>query len=148
MQPMIILSIRNPYDYWSSLFRFAKSGNGAVGMQLRQQNLGKALNTFDGFMRYSEAKGRHYSLSNRVEKMCGRPCVYNFLLRTETLKSDWTRLLTTLQIPSAIAPLAVDNRNNMTNATKGYMVVLTPAMRNIINDMEAWVFQTFNYSME
>jgi hypothetical protein len=104
MQPMIVLSIRNPYDYWSSLFRYAKSGKGGVGMVLWKQNLGKVLNTFDGCMRYSEAKGRHYSLSNNVHKLCGRPCVYNFLLRTETLKSDWTSLLTTLRIPSAIAP--------------------------------------------
>ena len=78
----------------------------------------------------------------RIQRACGRPCVYDALLRTETLTSDWARLLAGLRIPPIKLP-----RLNGGQQSPVHPATMSRAQLDIINRIDRWIFDEFGYAM-
>ena len=99
-----MLSVRDPYDYWQSVYRFAWHGQGewfsswlswhTLEWTLQQQRMG-ILKSFRHFMQWVEGEtellgdAHGLSQSSRIFSACGDPCKYDVLLRTENLTEGW-----------------------------------------------------------
>ena len=111
-----LLTVRQPHDYWASLFRYAwacitheidpTSCNSAESKALladpasgvahnATHSSRGVLGSFGAFMRYvrDSPLWANKSQAARIRRGCGVPCRYNELLRTERLASDWASLL-------------------------------------------------------
>jgi len=143
MAPKVVVSVRDPYGYWRSLFTYAWVGDGsALGIPA-------GVDSFTGFVRWADAQASarsdgafEHSLSFTLYLACGHPCRHDYLLRTETLETDWYRMLSTLELPLVALPHS--------NPTKLYMrppppTIFTWEVVEIIDRLESSVFDEFGY---
>ena len=78
----------------------------------------------------------------RLQRACGDPCVYDALLRTETLASDWMRLLAGLSVPPISLP-----RLNGGQQSPVHPASMSRQQLDIINQIDGWIFAEFGYPM-
>ena len=157
-----VLSVRDPYAYWQSVYRFAWHGQGewlsswlswhTLEWTLHQQRTG-ILRTFSHFMQWVEGEtellgdAHGLSQSSRVFSACGDPCEYDVLLRTENLTAGWRELVQTYQLPK----MALPHLNGALNVTfdddpPAPSVELVPDVVGIINRIDAPIFDRFGYT--
>jgi hypothetical protein len=153
-QSALIISVRNPFDYWLSVYEYAKycirtnTPQSFEASYLQKRNATDRLATFTTFMRYmdGESWARDATQSHHIERSCGSPCNYEFLLRTETLGADWLALLGTLQLP--LRPLSHVNVANAASDSETRRAGYTPELAQIVLNLEAQLFDEYGYSRE
>ena len=134
-QSAIVLSVREPYSYWASVYDYAKSG---VATSVRAS--ANDLRSMDAFLAWVRSH-RFVTQTARLQRACGNPCAYDALLRTETLEQDWQRLLAGLGVP----PIALPRRNTNGDPDHHSSPALSRAQLDQINELDAWVFSEFGY---
>jgi len=145
-QTFTVISIRDPYAYWASVYRYARFNRAAAAPSPGDMNFEQYIAWMAGeeqkpWWRRTPIRGSPaWSQSVRVRRACGEPCTPDFVLHTESLADDWAALLDTLQVPRYPLP--------HTNAVKAPYNGLynTPFSRHTldrINKMEAWFFRQF-----
>lgn len=156
-----VLSVRDPYDYWQSVYRFAWHGQGewfsswlswhTLEWTLQQQRVG-VLKSFRHFMQWVEGEtellgdAHGLSQSSRVFSACGDPCKYDVLLRTENLTEGWRELVQTYQLPRVALPHLHRALNvTMDDDPPVPTVELVPEVVGIINRIDAPIFDRFGY---
>ena len=168
----LVVSVRNPYSFWRSLFTYAWVGVGSALVFPRipkvpsNPAVAQNVTTFAGFVRWGGAvhdarvsgdyRTQDYSQSVSLSAACGRPCRYDFLLRNEQLGSDWLALLTALELPLIALPQA-----NPTGKQQNYErsiwvrkmglpppAVYTRELVEIVDRTEKDVFEQFGYQHE
>ena len=112
-ETIIVLSVREPYTYWLSAYRYAVQG---VRSPWHPPTWAKAnLTAFVAWAAPHEALPieLHHSSAISfvkqsqtalVQRACGNPCKYDLLLRAEQLAEDWRALLQALQLPPIELP--------------------------------------------
>ena len=151
-----VLTVRDPYAYWQSVYRFAWHGQGewlsswlswhTLEWTLHQQRTG-ILQSFPHFMEWVEGEtellgdAHGLSQSSRVFSACGDPCEYDVLLRTENLSAGWRELVQTYHLPK----MALPHLNGALNVTfnddpPAPTVDLVPDVVGIINLIDAPIF--------
>ena len=149
----MVMTVRNPYDYWLSDYAYAKVCLGkkcsATAMYLEARNSTHVLATFDLFIRYIAAVGPEpLSQSAHIRRMCGLPCRPDYVLRTETLNADFLALLGTANFPLRSLP-------HINTARKGdgieeRMQEYTTDLADIVQQLEPILFSDdafgFGYS--
>ena len=107
------------------------------------------LNSFVQFVGWMGRDGLELtgaSLASRLERHCGRPCRYDYLLRTESLAADWLRLVEALGLPRHALP-RVNEANDLGRWGKAPATEHTAGTIRFVNRAEAPVFEEFGYSM-
>lgn len=132
INPFIVVSIREPYAWWRSNYRYSWVGT---------QSARKTNNDFHFFVTQSQAKDAQ---SAKIASACGQPCRADFILHTETLADDWQRLLQLLGWPPTLLP-----RTNPTSVRPdGSHPPAVSFSREIvaaINTLDANMFTEFGY---
>lgn len=141
--PQVVVSVRNPYSYWRSLFTYAWVG---IGSNLA---IPDGVSTFGGFVQWADEQARAtdndmfaLSMSFALLLACGRPCRYDYVLHTETLSSDWLHLLTTLELPLVALP---HSNPTQLQSRPPPPTVFTNEVRAVIHRLERSVFDEFGY---
>jgi hypothetical protein len=145
-----IMTVRNPFDYWISVYEYAKlciainsSGSLEAGY-LRKRNATDSLATFSTFMRYMVSQKNGPSQAGHIRRSCGMPCNYRYLLRTETLDKDWLAVLGTLHLP--LRPLSHVNVANPNADSEMRKAMFTPELVRIVQQLEPDLFVEYGYS--
>jgi hypothetical protein len=117
---------------------------------LRKHNATHALaslSTFLSYMQHDPAAKAAASQTQNIKRICGSPCSYQFLLRTETLDADWLALLGTLHLP--LRPLThVNVANAAEDAVAVRKAMYTPEMVQMVLQMEQPLFTEYGYPRE
>lgn len=172
VQTARLLTVREPYSYWQSLYKYTwncmfgacesmSSGlikhDPAAGIQLdappsmplrEQQGVMRSFATF--LEHVSQVKSYHVlSESYQVYMTCGDPCVYDELLRTESLEQDWEDLLSRYpELPQKVLPLINDDAL-VDEETHPWgpppEAIYTPELRALVQQMDQAVFDLFGY---
>jgi hypothetical protein len=141
-----VLVVRNPYSFWWSRYhtanacregraRPAQTCAGVSALALRT-NL-----SFPAFL-YLDTKLSGVSQSESIQRLCGKPCMYDYVLRFESLHSDWIALLARLSFPlRPLPPEAGEASHILTDLSEHY----TPELDHLIRGVEAFVFEHFRY---
>ena len=155
VRPQTVVSVREPYSYWKSLYAYAHFGHHSAL---------KTHKSFAGFMEDARAVGERLAtgdvptvdvahlndpgvhLPNKVwfqseciKRSCGRPCDADHYLRTEVLDRDWCDLLRRLDLPSVALPHA--NVLRVPNV----QTVFSAAIVDVIHTYDAPMFDEFHY---
>ena len=155
VRPQTVVSVREPYSYWRSLYAYAHFG--------RHSAL-KTHKSFAGFMEDARAVGERLAagdvptvdvahlndpgvhLPNKVwfqseciKRSCGRPCDADHYLRTESLDRDWRDLLRRLDLP----PVALPHTNVL--RVPNIQTIFSSAIVDIIHTYDAPMFDEFHY---
>ena len=144
VRPQIVLSIREPYEYYHSLYTYAYSGTGMPKTHLAFEDfmktyVEKAAPTPKAHYRYSQA--------TRITRVCGTPCNYDYLLRTESLTQDWAALLKAMRIPLREAAASLPRLNPTTTKRGGAKpVIFTRRVLDIIDRADGMLFDLFGYA--
>ena len=101
--PETVISIREPYSWWRSLYAYAWACSYARVC---------TKDNFVGFMRRAKSNGE-VAQSTYIKRMCGQPCNADYYLHTERLQDDWLSLLTRLGLPLVGLP---ENGSNPTKS--------------------------------
>jgi len=154
-----VLSIREPFAYWRSLYQYAWMEEGAsyVTWYLSQHDEPTkhdrrhgTLRTFESFLHWVEEvqpQGVELSQSSRVHRACGKPCTqvdYDHLIRTERLNDDWLALLLTYNMPL----IALPRLNQNSHHEQAPAVEYTPEAIRIIRKVDHSMFSEFGYSTQ
>jgi len=165
-ESIIVLSVREPYSYWRSVYRYAVRGVAtAVHPPLWAQANITAFVAWAAPHERAKQVAKKQSQTARVQRACGDPCAYDLLLRTETLERDWENMLRILQLPPMTLPrLNANPLGGETHVGTGIDGATQTASRLqagaagpdsklaftaeaivLINEMESWLFETFGY---
>jgi len=103
-QPRIVISVRNPYAYWVSWAKWNLEPDHPSRSQYHELfPLPFDSGTFARFLNWSRTE-HPTSQSAGIATACGLPCKPDYILRTETLQSDWEQLLATEGLPPVPLP--------------------------------------------
>ena len=146
----VVVTVRDVYHYWQSTYRYGWIGRNSAVMWHFQHKLGHSvasarageLRSFVHFMRWVRHSGRHFSQSHRIKRSCGRPCVYDHLLRTESLSTGWQTMVEKYGLPHVALPRL--NSVGSTQREQPPDATLTPEIYQIINELEQSMFNEFN----
>ena len=145
-----VVSIRNPYTYWPSVYKYAWLARDSAVAQWfanRRYSVHKMrqgpLKSFGTFMKWAR-QHTYYTLTERLNRSCGDPCSYDALLRIETLAEDWRRLIKVHHLPKIALPQFNTATSNRTAPAPP--ATLTGDVVQIINQLEGRVFAQFNYT--
>eukprot|EP00966_Prymnesium_polylepis_P307343 7102264-Prymnesium_polylepis.1 len=146
MQSLVVLSVREPYSYWASVYGYALAGVGTAVHPCPGRGPNRdcwVLQSFDVFLKWvsDDYWSRKLSQTLRVQRACGNPCVYDALLRTENLVDDWTSLLAGLRIPPIRLP-----RLNGGQASPVHPSSMTREQLDLVNRIDHWIFEEFGYT--
>jgi hypothetical protein len=151
-QTLVVLSVREPYSYWISLYAYAVKG---VATSVHPPE--DALASLDAFLDWVGDGHQGITQTARVRRACGEPCVYDALLRTESLRADWAELLAGLRVPAIALPHTNENagashshaspdRGSTEHLSHSAQVAaLTREQRERIAVLDQWIFTTFGY---
>jgi hypothetical protein len=162
---VLVITVRNPYAYWWSRYQAVVACGGesrncstptdeATAHRKTLLSLAK-VPSFGAFLQL-ETRLPGISQSEYIQRLCGKPCRYNYVLRAEALQTDWIALLALLSFPLRRLPLP-DGRTledhaqleeqgvsgNYTRLEERY----TPELDNLVRGVEAFVFEHFQYPM-
>mmetsp|Transcript_21866 Transcript_21866/g.68696 ORF Transcript_21866/g.68696 Transcript_21866/m.68696 type:complete len:564 (-) Transcript_21866:136-1827(-) len=150
--PALIMTVRNPYSFWWSLYGYVKAsldgrGESAALYFLQATNATACLVTFGTFLRHMRSHGAHMAQTAHIHRICGAPCLYHFLVHTETLDADWLALLGQLRLPLKPLPHVnvVDGSARRTHQLAAHY---TPELARIVQEMELLLFDHFGYSRD
>lgn len=135
--PTLILTVRNPYDYWWAFFSTTTAPSKS------------SKTSFCTFMHSTAAASATWisttSQSGQIRRICGEPCNYQFLLHAETFNADYLSLLAHLSLPvmQGLPRQALDSFDLSANRALEY----TPKMATMVQDWEELLFEPrFGYS--
>ena len=133
VRPRIVLSLREPYSYYVSLYQFMYAGAGGASTRLH----------FEPFMEHY-VRTRGYAQSAVIARACGSPCRYDHLLHTETLTADWEALIRATRLP---LPRTLP-RVNPAVFVRGVppSIVFSRRVLQIVDDVDDLMFTTFKYA--
>jgi hypothetical protein len=149
---VLVITVRNPYAYWWSQYQAAVSCGGegrncsmltSAATSLHRMMLPNPPRglSFRAFL-LLETKVRGSSQSDHIHSLCGNPCRYDYVLRAETLQTDWIALLAQLSFPLRRLPLAGGGLPEYyTQLEEQY----TPELDSLVREVEAFVFERFKY---
>ena len=158
-----ILSVRNPFSYWKSVYYYAWEciGNRCPSQErarlVKDEASGVSndfsskgvLSSFESFLRFvsKSPRWKHMTQSERIRNKCGRPCHYDELLHTESLSEDWTSLVQRNPgLPKVALPLVNEGANSSRHPWGPPPTALyTPRLIALVRELEAYVIQVFNY---
>ena len=88
------ISVRDPYDYWRSLYSFSKLSHCS---QLHDK--AKHMNNLSSFLAW--AADQSVSQSSRINRHCGPDCSssISYIIHTESMLSDWQYIMRKEQLP-------------------------------------------------
>lgn len=137
-RPKVVISIREPYQWWRSLYRYAYVGWCSSWQRGKR---GPRWDTFAQFV--NVVKGTDKTQSKLIERSCGKPCHADYFLHTESLASDWRAFLLREQLPLIKLP-----RLNPGNAHENHAgrTIFTEEILKVINSVEADMFDQFGYT--
>jgi hypothetical protein len=150
--PALILTVRNPYDYWLALYQLTTQCHGSMCSALsRHLTMTNAPTnaSFDTFL-YSVAEApatlqSAISQSGHIRRLCGETCNYTFLLHAETLNADYLSLLGHLNLPlgQGLPRHPLGSFDRCVNRARVY----TPKLAGIVQELEGLLFEPrFGYS--
>jgi hypothetical protein len=152
---VLVITVRNPYAYWWRRYQaFVSCGGGegrncttpadAAASSHRKTLLSAPkLPSFDTFLQV-ETKLPGISQSEYIQRLCGNPCRYDFVLRAEALETDWIALLAQLSFPLRRLPLTDESvPDDPAELAEHY----TPELVNLVQAVEAFVFEHFKYPL-
>ena len=139
--PKIVISIRNPYHYWRSLFTYAWIGSYSA------VTIPHGVTNFTGFMNDVRDRRSQLAQSYVIEHTCGKPCVHDHILHTEKMLSDWLDLLAILGLP----PIGIPRVNPTASASSnGHNVppptVFTEEVVSTVHRLDTNMFVEFGYT--
>lgn len=140
--PKVVVSIREPYHYWRSVFTYAWMGAYTAA------KIPRGVVNFSGFMRHSRdtPSGREYAQTTLIQRACGMPCVHDYILHTERLSSDWLHLLRSLRLPLVglrrMNPTLKEDPNNGPPPP----TLFSKEVVQIIDKIDANMFNEFGYA--
>ena len=142
--PKVVVSIREPYSYWQSLFSYAWVWCCTCDQHSTWTNtcVDRSVD-FVTFMRRANTQRNTYrAQSMEIAKACGHPCSnVDFFLHTERMQDDWLAMLTSLGIPRVGLPRA----NPTVSKDTPPPTVFTQEILDIIHDVDANMFREFGY---
>lgn len=151
--PQIVLSVREPYAYYRSLYTFAYSGEGAVRTRLGFEEFMEAYVAKPHLGLPGTGPPRRFSQINSITRACGEPCRFHYLLRTECLDADWTGMLRASGISRELFPmLGVSlprvNPTNLHHKERGASAptIYSPRVLEIIHKADALLFDQLGYA--
>ena len=160
VRPKVVVSIREPYSYWRSLFTYAWYGVGS-GLIINHplwkppkttaSHPGlRGVNSFLEFMRWANESevGPGEAQARQLHISCGMPCVHDYLVHTETLAIDWLRLLAHLELPLIALP-HMNPTSEVEKSVEGShpppRTVFTREIVDIVHRLDARMFNEFGY---
>ena len=157
----VAISVRNPYSYYESEFKYIQAGSGPsssgstarayAGVARRDPRTGRMsfpispLSSFEQWVRYVTNEAQQFTQSHRIERSCGRPCAYDFVLRTESLEKDLNHALRRAHLP-ARGHVAVPVFNEVRGKWQNASFKWTCDMLQLVNDAERLLFDEFGYT--
>jgi hypothetical protein len=159
--PKVVVSIRDPYSYWQSLFTYAwVLCCTCKNRQFTATCVDRSVD-FLTFMRRAKRQPRMAdwapvntvntaprSQSMEIEKSCGRPCSHvDFFLHTEHMQDDWLAMITSfgnLGVPRVGLPKV--NPSLTADTPPPPETVFTQEILDIIHEVDANMFREFKYS--
>jgi len=140
-RPIVVMSVRNPYAYYTSLYKFAYAGAMFPSTRL---SFGLFMEHYVFNVAPTPRAHRRYAQSDFIRHACGFPCKYDYLLHTEALDEDWQHLRTSesLSLPRKM-PV-----NNTARFLRGVppLITFTASMLQRINAIDSILFDEFNYT--
>jgi len=137
--PKVVVSLRDPYRFWRSLFTYAWYGAYSA------IRIPAGVHDFAGFVLWARDHPEH-SQSQSIRRACGRPCAHDFLLHTESLQNDWVRLLAALDMPLVGLPRINPTASHDRTARTAPPTVFTREVVDIIDNLEESLFTEFGYA--
>lgn len=131
----------------------------AAGLRIGDKAASKAqqqgvLHSFASFLEYA-AKSTQWrkqgTQTHRLQMKCGDPCAWDELLRTESLAEDWAELLKRHPgLPRVSLPVINESGDHTEPHPWGDAppAEYTPRLRELVRDLDGWVFATFNYTAD
>ena len=156
----IVVGVRNPYDYWRSVYRYAwqcaeRNCSAAYMYLAATSRVVSVLKNFRLFMRHVlayPATAALLSLTGRMQRACGpRGCsrIADVILRTETLAEDWHRMLKRYGYGEVQLPRINDEAGLGISAWgRAPPAQYTNETLAIVNHIEKNIFSTFGYVMK
>lgn len=136
--PQIVMTVREPYSYYRSLFTYAWAcAYSAVCIPA-------GVDDFAGFMEWVN-NNRHVTQIRAIDRACGQPCHVDHLLRTEHLGTDWLRLMEHLSLPLSPLPWSNPTKRTGTNAGPPPPTLYTVRVVEIIDNIDARIFSEYGY---
>ena len=99
---------------------------------------------FDQFILNAWKPGGHATQADSLRRACGTPCVYDHVLRTETLHEDWAALLLKTGQP-ALYQLPRSNPTKAGPLGPPPVAKFTKEVTDTIERVEAVLFSDFGY---
>ena len=149
-----VVSVRDPYSFYTSRYNYAKSMKQADGYSdalynnmrdiFTVQERNHILTNFSTFFHWftTDDKVAYLRQSETIRRSCGDPCVYDELLRTETLGDDYESLL---QAHGLHGPL-LQHRNPSQPYADPRSTMFTCEMIRTVARVEAPLFSQFGYT--
>ena len=138
----VVVSIREPYSWWRSLFTYAFRCSWAAVCLPRGYP-----RTFAGFMDWARRNPKQ-AQSAHIHNACGDPCQYDYLLKTERLIADWINLVRREHLPLYKLPRInmASNRNSDQPRNQPPPTVFTEEILQIIHELDGPMFDEFGYA--
>lgn len=144
VQPaLVVISVRNPYHYYESVFKYAWRG------QYSALSLPGNIKNFTEFLPWAvQMSGGSFTQSYRIHHACGTPCKFDHVIHTETLLADWVALLLKFQLPMVGLPKI--NEANAGESPRGAPPKSSYTLRNLqlVNSHDSAMFSEFGYKMQ
>jgi hypothetical protein len=123
------------------------SCHSATTNYLKRTNATAILSSFASFLGHMRSQSGATAVAaqaHHITRICGQPCLYHFLLRTETLDADWLALLGQLHLP--LRPLPHINVAGSAGDLHARAKAYTPELAQTVQEMEPELFDHYGYS--
>lgn len=129
LRPRLVISIRNPYSWWRSLYTYGYiCQRAAVCTKL----------DFEAFM---TSIPNNISQSHYITRACGNPCIADYVIRTERLIQDWNAVANEMQLPS----ISISHINPTLQSGTTPRTIFTTDVLSIIHDLDDMLFSVYKY---
>jgi hypothetical protein len=137
--PQKVVSVRNPYAFARSMYAYTWSCAWSDWCKRGYQ----PWMEFEEFIKSAWQPGGHATQSESIRRACGDPCVYDHLLRAESLEDDWIDLM--IKTDNTVWRLPHANPTEFGPMGPPPRTVFTKAVTDIIERTEARLFTEFGY---
>ncbi len=139
VKPKRVVSVRDPYAYARSMYLYTWSCEYSDWCRRGYQDWME----FGPFILGAWKVGGHATQSESIRRACGKPCVYDYALRTETLAADWGRLMNATANPLWRLPRSNPTKDGPMG--KAPRTIFTKEITDVIEAVEAPLFEQFGY---
>ena len=147
--PQVVLVVREPYSWWRSSYLYGLLGT-RVARSARTELSHFADFVAQRFDEHRRARGGavqfHGSQSGLLRRSCGEPCLFDHLLHTENLATEWSALLRRLELPPVQLSEFNPTPHSFKNGSALPQTVFSRAVTEAVHAMERRLFADFNYS--